>query len=219
MSSRGSEDAGALKKRMQEIMTSKVGIFRTGADLEQAVTELQDLVKRSHSIGLRASSPGANPELVTAYRVQRMLKIALTVAYGACRRTESRGAHYREDFPRRDDAQWLKRTLATWKEGDTLPTLDYEPLDVKRMELPPGWRGYGAKNYIDHPETTARQAEVDAIKERIGDRFERQHALMPYADLLPSTLRGRNERIDEPFAEGPRGEPRSPESQFAWESE
>ena len=48
--------------------------------------------------------------------------------------------------------QWLKRTLATWKsEYDTLPTLAYEALDVKRMELPPGWRGYGAKDYVDHP--------------------------------------------------------------------
>ena len=132
-----------------------------------------------------------------------MLKLALTVAYGACRRTESRGAHYREDFPRRDDAQWLKRTLATWKEGDTLPTLDYEPLDVKRMELPPGWRGYGARDYIDHPDTAARQAEVDATRARLdgAGRWEVQRALMPYEELLPPHLRGRNERIDERFDE------------------
>ena len=50
---------------------------------------------------------------MTAYRVQKMLKLALTVAHGAQVRTESRGAHFRQDFPRRDDAQWLKRTLAT----------------------------------------------------------------------------------------------------------
>ena len=60
-------------------------------------------------------SRGANPELVTAYRVQKMLKLALCVAYGALTRTESRGAHFRQDFPRRNDAEWLKRTLATWK--------------------------------------------------------------------------------------------------------
>ena len=52
------------------------------------------------------------------------------------------------------------------------------------MELPPGWRGYGAKDYTDHPETAARQAEVDAAKEKYGDRFERQRALMPYEHLL-----------------------------------
>jgi len=198
--SRGTEDAGALKARMQEIMTAKVGIFRTGKDLEEAVDELQQLLRRSAAIGLRAHSLGANPELVTAYRVQKMLKLALTVAYGALVRTESRGAHFREDFPRRNDAEWLKRTLATWKEGETLPTLGYEALDVKRMELPPGWRGYGAKDYIDHPDTAARQAEVDALKQKYAnDRFALQNALLPYEDLLPPRLRGRNERIDEPF--------------------
>jgi fumarate reductase flavoprotein subunit len=197
----GTEDASAIKTRMQEIMTGKVGIFRTGKELESAVDELQQLLVRSRSIGLRASTPGANPELVTAYRVQKMLKLALCVAYGALKRTESRGAHYREDYPRRNDAYWLKRTLATWREGETLPRLSYEALDVNRMELPPGWRGYGAKDYTDHPDTVARQAAVDSVKERVADRFERQKALMPYEHLLPEPLRGPNERIDERFPE------------------
>ncbi len=201
---RGSEDANALKARMQEIMTAKVGIFRTGRDLEEAVDELQQLLKRSRNIGMRASTPGANPELVTAYRVQKMLKLALTVAHGALIRTESRGAHFREDFPRRDDSNWLKRTLATWKEGDTLPTLAHEPLDVMKMELPPGWRGYGAKDYVDHPDTPRRQAEVDALKSKHArDRFALQRALLPYEDLLPESLRGRNERLDEPMPAAP----------------
>ncbi len=198
----GREDAGAIRARMQEIMTAKVGIFRRGEDLQAAVDELQQLLVRSRNIGLRSRSPGANPELVAAYRTQMMLKLALTVAYGALARTESRGAHYRQDYPRRNDAEWLKRTLATWKnEDDTLPTLGYEPLDVKRMELPPGWRGYGARDYIDHPDTAARLAEVEAARQKLGDRFELQQALMPYAHLLPARLRGRNERIDEPLAE------------------
>ncbi len=197
----GSESAAAIKARMQEIMTDKVGIFRRGKDLEAAVSELQDLLVRSRSIGVASRAPGVNPELTTAYRTRRMLKLALTVAYGALTRTESRGAHFREDFPRRNDAQWLRRTLATWKnESDTLPTFDYEPLDVRSMELPPGWRGYGAKDYTDHPDTAARQAEVDTMKERISDRFERQRALMPYEHLLPEKFRGRNERIDDRFA-------------------
>src|SRR6185295_299967 len=121
-------------------MTDKVGIFRNGKKLEEAVDTLQKLLRRSHDIGLRYKARGANPELVTAYRVRKMLKLALCVAYGALTRTESR------------DAQWLKRTLATWKsESDTLPSLAYEAIDVMGMELPPGWRGYGAKDYIDHP--------------------------------------------------------------------
>jgi fumarate reductase flavoprotein subunit len=216
----GTEDPSALKARMQEIMTSKVGIFRSGKDLEQAVDELQKLLVRSRSIGLRSSSPGVNPELVTAYRVQKMLKLALCVSYGALTRTESRGAHFREDFPRRNDAEWLKRTLATWKGDDTLPTLNYEALDVKKMELPPGWRGYGAKDYTDHPDTQARQAEVDATKKNITDRFELQRTLMPYEHLLPRPLRGRNERIDERLAPSPAaGAVEAEESGFLWENE
>lgn len=197
----GREDASLIKGEMQDLMTAKVGIFRTGRDLEEAVDKLQKLLVRSRSIGLRSPSLGANPELVTAYRVQRMLKIALSIAYGAAVRTESRGAHFREDFPRRNDAEWLKRTLATWKgESDTLPTLAYEALDVKRMELPPGWRGYGAKDYIDHPDTPARQQAVEAIRAQYAnDRFAMQKALMDYEHLLPPGLRGRNERIDERF--------------------
>ena len=214
----GSESAAAIRARMQEIMTDKVGIFRRGKDLEAAVSELQDLLVRSRSIGVASRAPGVNPELTTAYRTRMMLKLALTVAYGALTRTESRGAHFREDFPRRNDAQWLRRTLATWKnESDTLPTFDYEPLDVRSMELPPGWRGYGAKDYTDHPDTAVRQAEVDTMKERISDRFERQRALMPYEHLLPEKFRGSNERIDDRFA--PVKENGAPQSGFVWESE
>jgi len=202
LSGSGTEDASALRVAMQEIMTAKVGIFRTGADLAAAVSELQSLLERSRRIGLRHKLAGANPELATAYRVRKMLKLALCVAYGAAQRTESRGAHFREDFPRRDDAQWLKRTLATWRgESDTLPTLAYEPLDPKAMELPPGWRGYGAKDYIEHADTPVRSAEVAALREQMGGapRLAVQQALMPYDHLLPASLRGRNERIDEPL--------------------
>jgi fumarate reductase flavoprotein subunit len=150
---------------------------------------------------LSARSPASNPELVTAYRTRKMLKLALCVASGALARTESRGAHYREDHPRRNDAEWLKRTLATWRSPeDTLPTLDYEALDVRQMELPPGWRGYGARDYVDHPDTAMRLAEVEAVKARLAgaDRHEVQAALMPFDQLLPGRFRGPNARIEEP---------------------
>jgi fumarate reductase flavoprotein subunit len=200
----GDESATRLKVEMQSLMTDKVGIFRTGEKLEQAVAGLQDLLARSRRIGVPYKATGANPELVVAYRVQKMIKLALTVAYGALERTESRGAHFRNDYPQRNDAVWLKRTLATWPgEWDTLPTLSYEPLDVRSMELPPGWRGYGAKDYIDHPDTAARLAEIEAIKAQFAgtDRYRLQAALMPFEHLLPARLRGRNERIDERFDE------------------
>jgi fumarate reductase flavoprotein subunit len=197
---RGTEDASIIRGEMQDLMTAKVGIFRTGKDLEQAVDALRKLLLRARNIGLRSPDPGVNPELVTAYRLERMLKLALAIAYGAAVRTESRGAHYRADYSRRNDADWLKRTLATWKSpSDTLPTLAYEALDVSRMELPPGWRGYGAKDFVAHPDTAARQQVVDTLRARYAnDRFALQKALMPYEQLLPPGLRGRNERIAEP---------------------
>lgn len=200
LTGRRGEQADTIKAEMQQAMTDGVGIFRTGVDLKRAVDKLQDLIVRSRSIGVRSRRDGPNPELVTAYRVQKMLKIALCIAQGALTRTESRGAHFREDYPRRDDAQWLKRTLATWSDPQaTLPTLDYEALDVKAMELPPGWRGYGNKDYVDHPDTPARQAEIARLRESLGgaDRHTVQQAVMPFDHLLPASLRGRNERIDE----------------------
>ncbi|MDQ1310973.1 MAG: fumarate reductase flavoprotein subunit, partial [Pseudomonadota bacterium] len=196
----GTERADAIKIEMQQTMTDKVGIFRTGTDLEEAVHRLQGLVVRSRHIGLRHRVDGPNPELVTAYRTQKMLKVALCMATGALARTESRGAHFREDFPARNDAAWLRRTLAMWRDaGDTLPCLTYEPLDVMGMELPPGWRGYGAKNYVDHPDTPRRADEVASVRERMkdADRHAVQATVMPYEHLLPERFRGRNERIDE----------------------
>ncbi len=202
LAGKGTESASVLKAEMQALMTDKVGIFRTGEKLQSAVDTLQQLLARSRNIGVPYKATGANPELVTAYRTQKMIRLALTIAYGALVRTESRGAHFRHDYPRRNDAEWLKRTLATWpSEADTLPTLAYEPLDVTRMELPPGWRGYGAKDYVDHPDTAGRLAEIDALKTKMtgAGRHAIQQALMPFEELLPQRLRGRNERIDEPM--------------------
>jgi fumarate reductase flavoprotein subunit len=129
-----------------------------------------------------------------------MLKLALCVAYGALQRAESRGAHYRQDHPRRNDRDWLKRTLAFWRrEEDTLPTLAYEDLDVMAMELPPGWRGYGSRDFVEHPDGPRRREQIEAIKaaHRGFDRFALQAALMPYEHLLPQRLRGRNQRLGE----------------------
>lgn len=200
----GTENMAEIRTRMQEIMTTKVGIFRDGSKLQEAVTELEELYKKSFKVSVK-NQPGANPELVYAYRTQKMLRVALGMALGASMRTESRGAHFRVDYPVRNDAEWCKRTLCVWKnESDTLPTISYQDLDISKMELPPGWRGYGAKNYIDNPETPIRQKQVDEIRAKMeaqgADRFAIQNALMPYLQLLPEDLRGRNERIDEPLS-------------------
>ncbi|MDR0565371.1 MAG: fumarate reductase flavoprotein subunit [Azoarcus sp.] len=198
----GNESPIRLQMEMQEAMTSHVGIFRQGDALQTGVETLQNLLKRSASMAVSSKSRGANPELVAAYRMRRMLKLALAIAQGAYLRTESRGAHFREDFPQRNDEQWLKRTLAFWPGEDAdMPRFEYEALDVMKMELPPGWRGYGAKNYINHPDTERREQEVNAIRAKMEgqSRFAVQEALMPYTHNLPASLTGRNERIDEPL--------------------
>jgi len=191
------EDIFIIKKRMQEIMDERVGIFRNGDDLQDAVDELQELLVRSRKTSIKSKIKSANPELEEAYRVPKMLKLALCVAYGALLRTESRGAHYREDYLKRDDANWLNRTLTSWTdENGTLPEVTYEPIDIMTMEIPPGFRGYGAKGMIiEHEDSAKRQAEVDEIKEKLkkSDRFTLQDALMSYT--LPLNYKDKNERF------------------------
>ncbi|EOI8775524.1 fumarate reductase flavoprotein subunit [Campylobacter coli] len=188
-----------IKNRMKEIMWDKVAIFRTGEGLKEAVDELEKLYKESQNVKVHCKELDcANHELEEAYRVPRMLKVALCVAYGALLRTESRGAHYREDYPKRDDLNWMKRTLTYWVEGESLPRVEYDELDIMKMEMPPAFRGYGAKgNIIENPLSEKRQAEVDAIREKMEaegkNRHEIQHALMPY-ELQPK-YKALNQRI------------------------
>ncbi|ASJ95390.1 fumarate reductase flavoprotein subunit [Shewanella marisflavi] len=198
----GTESAFEIKREMQRIMMDYVGIFRNGPELTKAVKELEALLIRSRNLGLKCKKRHANPELVEALRVKRMLKVALTVACGAEARTESRGAHAREDYPQRNDKEWLNRTLSSWPSVDaTRPKLDYEQLDVMKMELPPGYRGYGINNAIAHPDTEKREKEIVEILSSLGDnadRYERQHALMPFE--VPESLREKNERLhDKPL--------------------
>jgi fumarate reductase flavoprotein subunit len=201
LETQGSEHPVALRKRMEQVMMEKVGLFRNGSDLEAAVAELTELLRLSRKLGVCCQHPAANPELVLAYRLPKMLKIALGVALGALRRTESRGAHFREDHPERNDRDWLTRTLFSWADPQAeQPTLDYEPLDVTTMELPPGFRGYGAKNIVEHPDTAARLAQVEQMRSAGGDRHALQERLMPFRQLLPERYRGNNERLCEPLS-------------------
>jgi fumarate reductase flavoprotein subunit len=143
----GNEDVFKIRNAMQDELMDKVGIFRNGKDLQKAVDNLRIIHEKSKHVGLRSKSPGVNPELSIALKIQGMVRLALCTAYAALVRTESRGCHAREDFEARNDRDWLKRTLATWKQGDELPTLNYEPF-TKVMELPPGSRGYGSVKII-----------------------------------------------------------------------
>ncbi|TBR79423.1 fumarate reductase flavoprotein subunit [Campylobacter novaezeelandiae] len=195
----GKFDVFEIKNKMKDIMWEKVAIFRTGEGLKEAVDELEKLYQESLDLKLHNKELDcANPELEEAYRVPRMLKIALCVAYGALLRTESRGAHFREDYPKRDDLNWMKRTNTYWVEGETLPRVEYEDLDIMKMEIPPAFRGYGAKgNIIENPLSQKRQEEVDAIRSKMEaegkGRYEIQEALMPYE--LQEKYKKPNQRI------------------------
>ena len=130
-----------IRDRMGEIMIGKVGIFRDGKDLEEAVSELDDLNERLRGARLTDRSPGSSPELTLALRLEGMVRLALATAACALARTESRGAHCRVDYPERNDAEWLNRTLVRWSRDDAEPAITYEPVGL--LDLPPGDRGYG----------------------------------------------------------------------------
>lgn len=199
----GTESAFEIKQQMQRIMMDYVGIFRNGPELQKAIDELQGLLKRSRNLGLKCKKRHSNPELVEALRVTRMLKVALTVACGAEARTESRGAHAREDYPQRNDQEWLNRTLTSWPNEEALaPTISYEQLDVMKMELPPGYRGYGIDNAIAHPDTVKREQQIAEILSQLpedADRHQKQQAIMPFE--LPEALVAKNERLADVLAQ------------------
>ena len=169
-----------IRDAMAETMISKVGIFRTGDELTAAVSELRALLQQVDTAVLKSKGPGMNPELSFALRLKGMLRMAYTVAIGALARQESRGAHFRTDFPQRDDAKWLNRTLVRWHPDDSEPEFSYEPVGL--MDLPPGDRGYGSGERIEMTTTVdehndgvlARQTAAGRLetRERLGSRSE-----------------------------------------------
>jgi fumarate reductase flavoprotein subunit len=140
-----------IRDDMGETMMHKVGIFRTGEELTEAVSALGQLLDEVDHAVLRCKDPGVNPELAFALRIKGMLRLAMTVARGALARTESRGAHFRTDYPLRNDRDWLSRTLVRWAADANEPDFSYEPTGI--IDLPPGYRGYGADERIEMTDT------------------------------------------------------------------
>ena len=170
----------ALRDAMGETMMSKVGIFRSGDELQQAVDEIGALLADCDKAVLRSKVPGMNPELSFALRLKGMLRLAFVTAQGALLRTESRGAHYRSDHPLRNDAEWLNRTLVRWAEDDAEPTFSYEP--VGEIDLPPGHRGYGSDERIEMRDS------IEQYNDNVYARQE-QHGRLTTLEAAGSRIR------------------------------
>ena len=164
-----------IRDAMAEVMIGKVGIFRTGEELTMAVDALKALLAKCDNIVLRSKAPGMNPELTFALRLKSMVRLSLITAMGALARTESRGAHFRSDYPLRDDANWLSRTLARWPESATEPEISYEPVGV--LDVPPGHRGYGADERIEMEQT------IDDYNQRV-EQAQAEQGKLPAEGVL-----------------------------------
>ena len=141
------ENVYKLRDEISAALIKDVHIFRTEEGLTRATNGLLDIIKRAKNIKVHSKAPGMNPELSSALRIEGMAKQAYLIAKGALDRTESRGAHSREDYSKRDDDKWLNRTLARWPDTDGEPIFTYEPVGL--LDLPPGYRGYGDDLRVD----------------------------------------------------------------------
>jgi succinate dehydrogenase / fumarate reductase flavoprotein subunit len=136
----GAENPIAIWKEMGEIMTEHVTVTRVNKDLQSAYTRLTDLEARYKKINLSDRSRWSNQTLNFARELENMLILARVITMGAFCRNESRGAHYKPEFPERDDTRWLKTTRAKWADGEI--KLSYEPVDIS--QIPPRPRRYDA---------------------------------------------------------------------------
>jgi succinate dehydrogenase / fumarate reductase flavoprotein subunit len=126
---------GHIREEMRELMMERVGIYRTGEEMEAAVRDLQALRERYGQVRAQDRSARFNTDLLELLELGNLLDLALATAAGAANRTESRGAHAREDFPERDDGAWLKHTMLWLEDGKT--RIGYRPVDVSRWEPKP----------------------------------------------------------------------------------
>ena len=138
MTGRAGDNPALFGRRIRDIMTEKVGVFREPGELQEAIAELMDFKERYPRIRLDRGSLAFNYELVEYLDVGSLLDLCEVIAKGALRRTESRGAHYRLDYPQRDDVNWLAHTFARYSPDG--PILSNGPVSITKF--PPAARGY-----------------------------------------------------------------------------
>jgi fumarate reductase flavoprotein subunit len=138
---RGAARIATLREEMQKVMERSAGIYRTRDLLTKAVDDLRELQQRAEHVIIEDNSRTFNTERIAALELTCMLDVAETMVISALRREESRGAHQRTDFPKRDDVRFLKHSIAT-RQSDGSCLVEYTPVTITR--LPPGERKYGA---------------------------------------------------------------------------
>jgi len=131
--SEGHESAAEIRQEMRDLMMDNVGVFRTEHLLLEAVEKLAALKERYRHISVMDKGKRWNTELLEAWELGCLLDLAEVTAVAAQARTESRGAHAREDYPERNDADWLKHSFA-WLEADGSIRLEYKPVRLGLYE-------------------------------------------------------------------------------------
>jgi succinate dehydrogenase / fumarate reductase flavoprotein subunit len=134
----GDDSASAIRDAMNRTMTDKVGVFRIGEELREAVEEIAALRRRYETLKVPAGEHSFNYQLIELLELGCLLELSEVTAGAAYRRTESRGAHYRMDYPRRDDGNWLHHTLV--RRGGDGPVYEAGPVSITRFQ--PETRGY-----------------------------------------------------------------------------
>jgi succinate dehydrogenase / fumarate reductase flavoprotein subunit len=129
------ESVAVIRKELQDVMMDNVGVYRDDKVLTEALAKVKELRARHGRVSIADCGNVFNTELLEAHELGYLLDIALVTVTSALARTESRGAHSREDYPERDDKKWLKHTLAY--QGKDGPSLRYKQVSITRFEPKP----------------------------------------------------------------------------------
>ena len=138
----GTENAYMLHRELGEIMTDNVTVVRYNDKLQETDDKIQELLERYENISVTDTQQWSNQGATFTRQLKNMLYLARVITLGALNRNESRGAHYKPEFPERDDENFLKTTMAKF-DGKSAPILSYEEVDVSL--IPPRKRDYSAK--------------------------------------------------------------------------
>ena len=131
----GGESVARIRTELQAVMMEKVGVYRDAVLLTAALAKVKELKGRYEKVSITDCGAVFNTELLEAQELGYLLDIAHVTVASALARTESRGAHSREDYPERDDKKWLKHTLAY--RGKDGPSLRYKQVSITRFEPKP----------------------------------------------------------------------------------